>query len=191
MRERKKSRWARNQQRLAGTTQMWQILSFTGKFDPAYLAGLPPPPAQAGELTESQRQRNRLAVEARAKLRLARKYARLRDTIRSGKGGPGTALTRQQEDLLKLYDNGTLLTDANRLTQSSGNGRLRRSDGSFIDIGGSTGGYARTVLYDWEPPDLTEFEVVDPGDVPQLADTNERTETIIHEHAETSSSDSM
>ena len=84
-----------------------------------------------------------------------------------------------------------LLNDANRLTLSSGNGRLRRSDGSFIDIGGSTGGYTRTLLYDWEPPDVTELEVVEPGDVPQLADTNERTEPIIHEHAETSSSDSI
>ena len=191
VRERKRSRWVRNQQRLAGTTQMWQILSFTGNFDPVYLAELPPPPPQAGELTESQRQRNRLAVEARAKLRLARKYERLRDKLRSGKGAPVPALKRHQEDLLKLYDNGTLLADANRLTHSSGNGRLRRSDESFVDIGGSTGGYARTVLYDWEPPDVTEFEVVEPGDVPQLADTNERTVTIIHEHAETSSSDSM
>ena len=92
---------------------------------------------------------------------------------------------------MKLYDDETLLEEANKLTRISGNGRLRRSDGSFIDIGGSTGSYGRTVLYDWEPPDVTEFEVVDPGDVPQLADTNERTETIIHEHAETSSSDSM
>ena len=68
---------------------------------------------------------------------------------------------------------------------------MRRSDGSYLDIGGSTRGYTRTVLYDWEPPDVTDFEPVDPGDVPQLADTNERTEPIIHEHAETSSSDSM
>ena len=67
---------------------------------------------------------------------------------------------------------------------------MRRSDGSFVDIGGSTGGYARTVLYDWEPPNVTDFEPVDPGDVPQLADTNERTVRMIHEHTETSSSDS-
>ena len=31
--QRKKSRWAGKQQRLAGTTQMWHVLSFTGKFD--------------------------------------------------------------------------------------------------------------------------------------------------------------
>ena len=72
---------------------------------------------------------------------------------------------------MELYDAGTLLADANRLTRISGNGRLRRSDGSFIDIGGSTGGYTRTALYDCQAPDLTEFEPVHPGGVSQLADT--------------------
>ena len=72
---------------------------------------------------------------------------------------------------MALYDDGTLLAEANRLTLISGNGRLRRSDGSFVDIGGSTGGYTRTVLYDWQPPDLAEFESDGPGDVSQLAGT--------------------
>ena len=71
---------------------------------------------------------------------------------------------------MALYDAGTLMAEANRLTRISGNGRLRRSDGSFVDIGGSTGGYTRTVLYDWEAPDVTEFEPVDPSDASQLAD---------------------
>ena len=26
-----------------------------------------------------------------------------------------------------------------------------------VDIGGSTGGFTRAVLYDWTPPDLSEF----------------------------------
>ena len=156
LRQKKKSRWARNQQRLAGTTQMWHVLSFRGKFDPTFFTSLPPP--QAGEQTEKQRLNNKLAVEARAKRRLAMKYDRLRQKIAMGECAPGTTLSTQQQDLLALYDAGTLLADANRLTRISGNGRLRRSDGSFVDIGGSTGGYTRTVLYDWEPPDLTGFD---------------------------------
>ena len=39
----------------------------------------------------------------------------------------------------------------------SGHGRLKKEDDSFVDIGGSTGGFVRTVLGDWEPPDLAEF----------------------------------
>ena len=84
MNQRKKSRWNRNLRRLAGTTQMWHVLSFTGKFDAAFLDSLPPPPLQAGEQTEKQRRNNKLAVEARAKRRLAISYARLRDKIHNG-----------------------------------------------------------------------------------------------------------
>ena len=31
-------------------------------------------------------------------------------------------------------------------------------DDSFVDIGGSTGGFVRTVLDDWGPPDLSDFD---------------------------------
>ena len=144
---------------------MWQVLSFTGKFDPDFFASLRDPGPPPGELTETQRRNNRLAVEARARLRLAKKYARQRDKIHTGGAPQPAALTRKQQNLLELYDAGTLLADANRLTRISGNGRLRPSDGSFVDIGGSTGGYTRVALYDWEPPDVRGFDVVDPGDI--------------------------
>ena len=170
MNQKKKSRWSRNLQRLAGTIQMWHVLSSTGEFDPDFFNRLAPPPPTAGEQTEIQRQNNKPAMEARARRRQAIKYARVRDKIRTGDAPQSAALSRKQQDLLALYDNGSLLAEANRLTRISGNGRLRRSDGSFVDIGGSTGGYTRTVLYDWEPPDVTEFDSVDPDDVSQLAD---------------------
>ena len=136
-----------------------------GKFDPAFFVGFSAPPPQAGEQTETQRSNNKLAVEARAKRRQAISYARLRDKITRGECARGTALSTKQQDLLALYDDGTLLAEANRLTRISGNGRLRHSDGSFVDIGGSTGGYTRTMLYDWQAPDLTAFEPDDPGDL--------------------------
>ena len=97
----------------------------------------------------------------------------------TGKCYPGTALSRTQQDLLALYDAGTLLAEANRLTRSSGNGRLRRSDGTFVDIGGSTGGFTRTVLYDWEAPDVTEFEPEDTGDASQLADAGDASQAAV------------
>ena len=90
--------------------------------------------------------------------------------IRRGRPRDNISLPQKQEELLALYDDGTLLAEANSPARISGNDHLRRSDGGFIDIGGSTGGYTRTVLYDWGPPDLTEFEPDDPGDVSQLAD---------------------
>ena len=80
-------------------------------------------------------------------------------------------MSEEQLDLLALHDVGLLRQEANDLTLRSGNGRLKHWDGHFVDIGGSTGGYTRTVLYDWRALDVTEFEPVDPGDVSQLADT--------------------
>ena len=68
VRSRKKSRWARNLQRLAGSAHMWYVLSFTGKFDPAFFDDLPPPLPPPDEPTEEQRQNTKRAVEARAKL---------------------------------------------------------------------------------------------------------------------------
>ena len=82
-----KSRWARNQQILAGTIQMWQVLSSTGRFDPKFFEQVGDPPREIGKKTEEQRQNTKRAVEARAKRRLAIKYARVRDR--------GGALTRQ------------------------------------------------------------------------------------------------
>ena len=33
-----------------------------------------------------------------------------------------------------------------------------RAARSFVDIGGSTGGFVRIVLDDWKPPDLAAFD---------------------------------
>ena len=99
---------------------MWHGLSFAGKFDPAFFVSFSPPPPQAGEQTATQRLNNKLAVEARAKRRQAIKYARLRDNITRGECARGTALSLRQLDLLALYDAGTLLSEANRLTRISG-----------------------------------------------------------------------
>ena len=70
-------------------------------------------------------------------------------------------LTDRQLEVLKQPRSGWLRNEANKLTLISGHGRLKREDGSFVDIGGSTGGFVRTVLDDWDPPDLTDFVLHD------------------------------
>jgi hypothetical protein len=162
----KKQRWARNLQRLAGSTQMWQILSFTGQWDPQFIENLPP--VNADEPTEEQKQNTKAAAEARAKYRLALSLVRLRQRLADEQTGEGIGnkgegkkkrqLGKEQKGIVELLENGTLLREANRLTKISGNGRLRRDDNTFIQTGGSTGGYVRTIIYDWTPPDTSEFE---------------------------------
>ena len=46
--------------------------------------------------------------------------------------------------------------EAKRLTKISGHGRFKRVDGTVVDIGGSTGGFTRAVLYNWTPPSLDD-----------------------------------
>jgi hypothetical protein len=152
----KKQRWSREQQRRAGSTQMWTLLSFSGKWDPSFLATLPK--TSQPEADEEQKAKNRRALESRGKVRLAEHYARIREANKGKGKGKGKFLGPSERNLLAQYDNGTLQDEANRLTRASGNGRLRRRDGTFVDIGGSTGGFTRTVLYDWAQPDLTEFD---------------------------------
>ena len=128
---------------------------FTGRFDPNFFEEVGDPPREIGKKTEEERQNTKRAVEARAARRLALKDARVRDR--------GLPLTRKQLDLLKQYDSGEMLREVNRLTLLSGNGRLRRSDGSHVDIGGSTGGWTRKTLYGWTPPDTKEFQLFEKG----------------------------
>ena len=71
-----------------------------------------------------------------------------------------TKLQWWQQNMVAQLRDGSLINKANRLTMESGHGRLRCRDGTFVDIGGSTGSYTRTVLYDWTPPDLTKFDIL-------------------------------
>ena len=141
----KKQRWNRECQRRGGTTQMFHLLSFSGRWDPDFFANLPAP-----EQPESQKESTRAAKNARSQLRLAEKY----DALNKRKKW----LSDEQHALLAKLHDGTLLQEANRLTKISGHGRLKRTDGTSVDIGGSTGGLTRAVLYNWTPPNLDDDE---------------------------------
>ena len=61
----KKQRWTRECQRRGGTTQMFHLLSFCGRWDPSFLK-LADSATQTGRQTEEQKKRTSAAVEARA-----------------------------------------------------------------------------------------------------------------------------
>ena len=75
----KKQRWSRECQRLGGTTQMFHVLSFCGRWDAKFFEK-EPEPQKTGPDAERQKLATRAAVQARANLRLARKYDRLKKT---------------------------------------------------------------------------------------------------------------
>ena len=55
----KKQRWSRECQRRAGTTQMFHLLSFSGKWDPTFFAN-EPVPQEKGESAEEKKRRRML-----------------------------------------------------------------------------------------------------------------------------------
>ena len=55
--------------------------------------------------------------------------------------------------VVRLHD-GSLEEEATRLTLLSGHGQIKRKDGTSLNIGGSTGGFTRAVLYNCTPPNL-------------------------------------
>ena len=147
---------------------MWTLLSFTGRFDVAFLEnaiakGAKEPPTMPGERTAQQKQQVRDAQMARALLRRGAMLERLQERLSQGDPsgedeGIPPRLNSKQLRVLQEYQSGKLRRQANRLTTISGHGRLKKEDHSFVDIGGSTGGFVRTVLDDWEPPDPADFE---------------------------------
>ena len=124
---------------------MFHLLSFAGRWDPSFF-DTQPVPQQLGEQAEPQKQATRAAVEARAQVRLARKYDGLKKRNKP--------LYPDQLALAAKLHDGSLEAEANRLTMISGHGRLKRRDGTIVDIGGSTEGFTRAVLYNWTPPNL-------------------------------------
>ena len=142
---------------------MWTLLSFTGRFDVEFLQESiakgenKAPPNMPGEITEAQKQKTRDANMARSRYRRDLMLQHLQDRLARG-NKKGKPLNSEQKQVLEELQSGELLRKANQLTLISGHGRLKREDNSFLDIGGNTGGFVRTVLDDWEPPNVTEFE---------------------------------
>ena len=117
-----------------------------------------------GERTEEQKQQVRDAQMHRAMQHRGAMLERMQKKLsqgNEGKGkgkGKGRPLNPKQLHILQEYQSGMLRRQANKLTMISGHGRLKQEDDSFVDIGGCTGGFVRTVLDDWWPPDLADFE---------------------------------
>ena len=110
--------WARECQRRGGTTQLFHLLSFSGRWDPSFFATAPVP---TEEPSEAQRRATCAASQARAKVRLARKY----DHLKTKKW-----LYPDQLELVSKLHDGTLEEEAARLTKASGHFQRTLADNS-------------------------------------------------------------
>ena len=55
---------------------------------------------------------------------------------------------------MQYYDKDILRRKANAAVRDFGHGRIKRDDGSFVDIGSHCGGITRTILDGWRPIDV-------------------------------------
>ena len=114
---------------------MREVLSFSGKFDPNFFDNLEDPGPPPDEAIRDQRHWTSRASKARTRWRQGMNAA----------SRSGAILTRHQQHLVELYENGKLLEEANQLTLLSGNGTLHRTTGEKLLL--RTPGFTERVLY--------------------------------------------
>ena len=165
----KRKRWHRHLQRICGSKQVWEILSFTGRFDPGLLekAVKKDKDGQQDEEEEKQQvdqeERVRLMhrkIEARARYKEAcRLKQRVDECSNSGRDASQLAqgFSSHQQRLLERLESGELLWRMNSAVGKWGHGRLETPDGHCLEIGGSTGGLTREFLDGWQPPSFLDF----------------------------------
>ena len=174
----KKSRWARHMQIEMGSKQLWEVVSFTGKFDSTFLndllvmkrdAAVAPqhsdqhddqhddqPDTKRRTAKEDELKAN--AFKCKGDLRWARSLKRKQDT------GCSDFSPRELAFLTDL-DSGKLIRLSNEAVRAHGHGRLYYEDGSFKDIGPATGGLTRSFLDNWTlPDDSLDFTTWTPPD---------------------------
>ena len=105
---RKRSRWVRETQRRGITHQMWQMLSFSGRWNPKFFENMPAP-TQPGQCTEQQKKNTIAAAEARASVRYAKMCHHMQVTKKWW-------LTPSQASLVARLRDGSLEDEAQRLT---------------------------------------------------------------------------
>ena len=147
--KRKRSRWSRELQRRLGSTQLWHIVSFSGRFDAELLrrAGASQPDTEPEP--SKQRELTREAQKLRDRLRWAEHL------FRKEAAGGHKWFSHQDKELLLELQSGALRRRANDATERSGFGRIRNEDGTYKDIGPNTGGLTRTILDNWTPCEST------------------------------------
>ena len=156
-------------QRICGTKQLWEILSFSGRFDAEIVRDTQELPARDPddeeerpvacglpvEAQEAEKGRRRALLHAKAVAK-ARYFEGERLAALEQRGSL-RAPSAAQLDVLSQWHSGQLREHRNNAIAATGHGRLLRATGEVLDIGGSTGGGSRRILDNWQPPDWRKF----------------------------------
>ena len=152
------SRFARHLQIAAGSKTMAELIIYTGRFDPEFLnqahdasnhSGASQPVAR----TRRQTQLKRTAAKAKLNYRMT---CMLRRKLDLGQR-EARDLNRWEKNNLRRLEDGSLLRRTNKAVAAYGHGTIRRHDGAWLEIGGSTQGVTRLLLDNCAEPDVDSF----------------------------------
>ena len=154
---RKHSRFSREWQRRCGSKQVAEVILFSGRWDVDLLrqamgADDASQPVESNTDTAAatrQRRLKRNAIEAKDNLRQGRHLAKAAD--RGARLGPAELA------MVQAFESGELRRRANDAVKGFGHGRLHAADGSYLDIGGNTGGRTRRLLDSYVIPSHENF----------------------------------
>ena len=154
---RKHSRFSREWQRRCGSKQVAEVILFSGRWDVDLLrqamgADDASQPVESNTDTAAatrQRRLKRNAIEAKYNLRQGRHLAKAAD--RGARLGPAELA------MVQAFESGELRRRANDAVKGFGHGRLHAADGSYLDIGGNTGGRTRRLLDSYVIPSHENF----------------------------------
>ena len=133
------SRWSRELQRRLGTSALWYMVCFTGRFDVSFLIESDDSIQAVAHKQEPTQELTRLAHVARHRLRWA-------ECLQRNQSNSYRKLNNDGEALLVDLRAGTLHDAANDATTKSGWGRIKHRNGTFEDIAPHNGGIVRTIL---------------------------------------------
>ena len=131
-----RSHWSLEKQRRAGSSQVWELLSFTGKVTPDFLAeALEPKPNNSAPERVDEDRATDLAKRAR-KIKEDLRYGKMLQRREQKRPGLADALQGWVRRLLQEAKDGTLKRRVNTAVLEAGRGRLRGdNDDDYIDIG--------------------------------------------------------
>ena len=133
------SPWNRELQRRLGTSALWYMVSFTGKFDVSFLK-------QSDDSTQTVAHKQEPTQDLTLQAQRARDRLRWAESLQSKKSKGNRKFTIHEQGLLVDLREGNLHAAANDATRKSGWGRIKHLDGTFEDIAPHSGGIVRTIL---------------------------------------------
>ena len=156
------SRWSRQQQIRCGSKVIWELVSYTGRWDPQWLdARIRSCDDQETEKSEEKIARQKAlkiaASEAKSAFRWGRKCSHYWHNVLRENWYEWWWLSPSTQDLIVRYDDDSLRRELNAAVRRLNSGRLYEIDGSFHDIGGNPEGLTRRIMRSIIVPDYRDW----------------------------------